>query len=144
MLENCFCLNLHQKGIEPNMGILLSTSVGMTVMAGTLNFPQGDTLPCIHNFQGGVELLNLIDYGLLKGYTDPEVKGSVGQSSHVPRERIKGGVTLPRTDQDRYVHFVPTDFLHEIFLRQNAHKNVKPRSEERRVGKECRSRWSPY
>ena len=23
-------------------------------------------------------------------------------------------------------------------------KNVKPRSEERRVGKECRSRWSPY
>ena len=23
-------------------------------------------------------------------------------------------------------------------------KNVRPRSEERRVGKECRSRWSPY
>ena len=22
--------------------------------------------------------------------------------------------------------------------------NVSPRSEERRVGKECRSRWSPY
>ena len=22
--------------------------------------------------------------------------------------------------------------------------NLKPRSEERRVGKECRSRWSPY
>ena len=24
------------------------------------------------------------------------------------------------------------------------HKDVSPRSEERRVGKECRSRWSPY
>ena len=23
-------------------------------------------------------------------------------------------------------------------------KSTKPRSEERRVGKECRSRWSPY
>ena len=23
-------------------------------------------------------------------------------------------------------------------------KNIKHRSEERRVGKECRSRWSPY
>ena len=23
-------------------------------------------------------------------------------------------------------------------------KTLKPRSEERRVGKECRSRWSPY
>src|SRR5256886_16642451 len=25
-----------------------------------------------------------------------------------------------------------------------AHKRIKQRSEERRVGKECRSRWSPY
>ena len=24
------------------------------------------------------------------------------------------------------------------------HANIAPRSEERRVGKECRSRWSPY
>ena len=23
-------------------------------------------------------------------------------------------------------------------------REIKPRSEERRVGKECRSRWSPY
>ena len=25
-----------------------------------------------------------------------------------------------------------------------AHKKIRLRSEERRVGKECRSRWSPY
>ena len=27
---------------------------------------------------------------------------------------------------------------------QSKVQHVKPRSEERRVGKECRSRWSPY
>ena len=27
---------------------------------------------------------------------------------------------------------------------QNVFKNLVLRSEERRVGKECRSRWSPY
>mgnify|MGYP006982471164 CR=1 FL=1 len=25
-----------------------------------------------------------------------------------------------------------------------SHQNIRRRSEERRVGKECRSRWSPY
>ena len=29
-------------------------------------------------------------------------------------------------------------------LNQRGHKAVSVRSEERRVGKECRSRWSPY
>ena len=28
--------------------------------------------------------------------------------------------------------------------KKNAIKMIKARSEERRVGKECRSRWSPY
>ena len=33
------------------------------------------------------------------------------------------------------------------FVRENpdaVKENIKKRSEERRVGKECRSRWSPY
>src|SRR5688572_31788075 len=30
------------------------------------------------------------------------------------------------------------------FLKLNTTRHVKVRSEERRVGKECRSRWSPY
>ena len=33
------------------------------------------------------------------------------------------------------------DFLSE---RQVSYDDIKTRSEERRVGKECRSRWSPY
>ena len=30
------------------------------------------------------------------------------------------------------------------YLRENEIPSFKQRSEERRVGKECRSRWSPY
>ena len=32
----------------------------------------------------------------------------------------------------------------EIILLNDGSKDVSYRSEERRVGKECRSRWSPY
>ena len=34
--------------------------------------------------------------------------------------------------------------LYGTMLKQNLLKIQQPRSEERRVGKECRSRWSPY
>ena len=30
------------------------------------------------------------------------------------------------------------------YLQSDEKKKIEPRSEERRVGKECRSRWSPY
>ena len=41
--------------------------------------------------------------------------------------------------EGKSVGFVPTmGYLHE------GHKSLIDRSEERRVGKECRSRWSPY
>src|SRR3712207_9086220 len=33
---------------------------------------------------------------------------------------------------------------HGLVLEQSERYSVLPRSEERRVGKECRSRWSPY
>ena len=31
-----------------------------------------------------------------------------------------------------------------IFITKNGYSDLVVRSEERRVGKECRSRWSPY
>ena len=34
--------------------------------------------------------------------------------------------------------------IFEISLKDKPKKMIKIRSEERRVGKECRSRWSPY
>ena len=37
------------------------------------------------------------------------------------------------------------DFLHPVKMAMiTADQNMQLRSEERRVGKECRSRWSPY
>ena len=37
----------------------------------------------------------------------------------------------------------PTD-IDMLFVRENTEGEYSGRSEERRVGKECRSRWSPY
>ena len=45
-----------------------------------------------------------------------------------------------RHDQE-LVSLEQTDYKKETWLLNN---NIRSRSEERRVGKECRSRWSPY
>src|SRR2546427_13046954 len=40
----------------------------------------------------------------------------------------------------------PLTVVQRLLTRQQVHggERLEPRSEERRVGKECRSRWSPY
>ena len=38
----------------------------------------------------------------------------------------------------------PEVFAHNLETVPRIFKRIRPRSEERRVGKECRSRWSPY
>src|SRR2546425_5685545 len=53
------------------------------------------------------------------------------------RHGQRGGVHLVRTDGDR------TGRAEVVLLRTQSLDLVR-RSEERRVGKECRSRWSPY
>ena len=47
------------------------------------------------------------------------------------------------------VKFIIFPFQHRAIITQRKMKEIEPelkkiRSEERRVGKECRSRWSPY
>ena len=37
-----------------------------------------------------------------------------------------------------------TDEAVQKYIKEQAEESRKERSEERRVGKECRSRWSPY
>src|SRR5256885_4140471 len=46
------------------------------------------------------------------------------------------------TNADIITDFTPTDDT--IAFNHKAFHAMKTRSEERRVGKECRSRWSPY
>ena len=40
--------------------------------------------------------------------------------------------------------YYQSDFAYDIKMLREATRSNQPRSEERRVGKECRSRWSPY
>src|SRR2546423_13224552 len=61
---------------------------------------------------------------------------------------LDGAVQVEVVGEER-VSFVPvvgrqvtSDIT--LGLRSIGHLNSPPRSEERRVGKECRSRWSPY
>ena len=49
---------------------------------------------------------------------------------------------MPYTDLRDFLKQV--DELGELRLVRGADWNEEIRSEERRVGKECRSRWSPY
>ena len=39
---------------------------------------------------------------------------------------------------------INTDYLNISEIMEKTPDKITPRSEERRVGKECRSRWSPY
>ena len=47
-----------------------------------------------------------------------------------------------------YEEVKPKDFYRAVFpegsFEREGHPEDEKRSEERRVGKECRSRWSPY
>src|SRR2546427_12306234 len=65
--------------------------------------------------------------------------------------RQRGVHDTPRPGPERYVRDAPTvgeaehvTRLVADALRVDPHLAARERSEERRVGKECRSRWSPY
>src|SRR2546430_8454185 len=67
-----------------------------------------------------------------------------------PKEQIDGGANLVAANElvipaGRAVHvnLRTVDVIHSFWVPKLAGK-VDMRSEERRVGKECRSRWSPY
>jgi len=54
-------------------------------------------------------------------------------------------VTIYRSFQNNTAtEFVGIDNYHTIFTDPEQLRLLRNRSEERRVGKECRSRWSPY
>src|SRR2546430_17061337 len=74
------------------------------------------------------------------------------RKSNGPGELVPGAVTSEWTDRrllhrHRDVH-AERDVRHTVALvdarRRPRKRDVVFRSEERRVGKECRSRWSPY
>src|SRR3712207_6923791 len=53
-------------------------------------------------------------------------------------------VDLPRESMDARIRTLLESGRHVVAEREYLRRDGSPRSEERRVGKECRSRWSPY
>src|SRR5258708_26299371 len=67
-------------------------------------------------------------------------------SLSVFRDRLTGywWYTLRRRSQKRRISWTRMLALADRWLPRPRVLHPYPRSEERRVGKECRSRWSPY
>src|SRR3712207_5271630 len=93
-----------------------------------------DGIDCLVDATGAVEhgaqvTMQAIAYGKPVVTMNAELDGTVGPI--LKRHADKAGVILTGTDGD------------QPGVQMNLWRFVK-RSEERRVGKECRSRWSPY
>src|ERR1022692_4294564 len=109
----------------------------------TPGWPPGSsrryTRPLPEQFPGDHELLDLA--GAL---VDPEQPDVAVQPFHRDAADISG----PAVDLDRAVGDPAHGFAGEVLRRGRGQPPVGARvvlrSEERRVGKECRSRWSPY
>ena len=72
----------------------------------------------------------------VKGTASTIAERSSEQARALKEIRKNGGVPCVLYGGNEVVHFtVPNEGLRNL---------VYTRSEERRVGKECRSRWSPY
>ena len=90
--------------------------------------------------------------GIVRAYYDV-ITGPAGQPRQWSRDRslyipdlrfVATGVAKNQPyarvmDHQAFVDATDSEFVHEGFYEREIH-----RSEERRVGKECRSRWSPY
>ena len=63
--------------------------------------------------------------------------GAMGNGLGIVKVFLKHGAKVVILDYDEKVEEVVNDFKTKNY-------DVEGRSEERRVGKECRSRWSPY
>ena len=57
--------------------------------------------------------------------------------------RVKQPIALLTAKGNKHLSKAEIEHRKKTEVKANA-DNVNPRSEERRVGKECRSRWSPY
>src|SRR3712207_3122207 len=102
-------------GLDPNLAIMMS-GIATIIFLLIVNGKVPSYLGTSASFVGGVVA----------------VRASGGDSSDVVGAILVSGVVLALVGV--LIHVAGVRFLHAIL----------PRSEERRVGKECRSRWSPY
>ena len=70
------------------------------------------------------------------------------QSKNNPADKLWGGRFTAPTNEFVEIFTASVGFDQRMYKQDiagsKAHARMLERSEERRVGKECRSRWSPY
>ena len=90
----------------------------------------------------------------VREFAENEVKPlarEIDETGHFPRETFRKAaelgltaVALPESEGGAGFDHIAYSIVIEEISRVCASTGVILRSEERRVGKECRSRWSPY
>ena len=77
-----------------------------------------------------------------------EVTGKPLRNGKIFLEELREGRLLEGcrivSDLDQAVRLISAPLMKDLLLQIFRLKRLRSRSEERRVGKECRSRWSPY
>jgi len=118
---------LHSRVARSNILLLNAMGARVRVVAPSTLLPA--------NIEGlGVEVFTRMDEGLKDA--------DVVMMLRLQRERMAGAL-VPSVRE--YFHFFGLDERKLAFAKPDALvMHPGPRSEERRVGKECRSRWSPY
>ena len=80
----------------------------------------------------------VLEHGEKRG--DRTGTGTISKFGYQMRVNLEDGFPLLTTKKVFY-----RGIFEELFWFLKGETNIRPlRSEERRVGKECRSRWSPY
>ena len=85
-------------------------------------------------------------------YEELQARGLIAQVTNEPeiREMVNTGKATfyigfdPTADSLHVGHFMALCLMKRLQMAGNRPVVLVGRSEERRVGKECRSRWSPY
>ena len=96
-------------------------------------------IPLIEEYDG--EVLDIMGDGVMASFLD--TLSAVKASIAIQKSLLEHNVNINKTDR---IHVRIGINSGEVFVEKNhiAGDAVNVRSEERRVGKECRSRWSPY
>ena len=66
------------------------------------------------------------------------------KQSFIEKNIRKGNIKINKKKISSNYRLKLNDIIEIFNYSTDSYKNIDKRSEERRVGKECRSRWSPY
>src|ERR1035438_8074552 len=122
----------HLMGRTFGLGVALWTTVGVGVLAQTIHGREGITLPA----PPAVEAVPVSD-----DYFGTKIPDSYRWLEDAKSTETRAFIDAQNAYTSRYLK--QARIRPQVVDDLDALENVS-RSEERRVGKECRSRWSPY